>query len=110
MKLNLQTGIFEPYLDGLSADCLDFSPDGQWIAYVSYPGRELWKCRRDGSDKVLLEDGLLTYMPRWSPDGRRLAFAAVRKDAYGSLIGFTPSQRQDGGRAELVKGGERSRL
>jgi len=103
MKLNKQNGLFEPYLDGLSADCLDYSPDGQWIAYISFPGRELWKCRRDGSDKVLLEDGLLTYMPRWSPDGKRLAFAAIRKGVYRDRhrIFTIPAA---GGRAEPVKG------
>jgi dipeptidyl aminopeptidase/acylaminoacyl peptidase len=103
MRLNRRTGVFEPYLDGLSADCLDYSPDGQWIAYVSYPGRELWKCRRDGSDKVLLEDSMDTYMPRWSPDGKRLAFAAVRKSAAGEphqIYTIDPN----GGKAEPVKG------
>jgi WD40 repeat protein/tRNA A-37 threonylcarbamoyl transferase component Bud32 len=103
MKLNRQTDHFEPYLDGLSADGLDYSPDGQWIAYVSYPGRELWKCRRDGSDKVLLEDGLLTDKPRWSPDGKRLAFAALRKGSWGEphrIYTIDPN----GGKAELVKG------
>jgi len=103
MKLNRKTGVFETYLDGLSADCLDYSPDGQWIAYVSYPGRELWKCRRDGSDKVLLEDGLLTYNPRWSPDGKRLAFAAVRKDDWGQAHRIY-TIAGDGGKSELVKG------
>ena len=103
MKLNKQTGIFEPYLGGLSGDCLDYSPDGQWIAYVSFPGRELWKCRRDGSDKVLLEDGMLTYMPRWSPDGKRLAFAATRKGVWADphRIITIPT---GGGKAEPVKG------
>jgi Tol biopolymer transport system component len=103
MKLNKQTGIFEPYLGGLSGDCLDYSPDGQWIAYVSFPGRELWKCRRDGSDKVLLEDGMLTYMPRWSPDGKRLAFAATRKGVWADphRIFTIPT---GGGKAEPVKG------
>jgi dipeptidyl aminopeptidase/acylaminoacyl peptidase len=103
MKLDREPGIFEPYLGGLSADCLDYSPDGQWIAYVSYPARALWKCRRDGRDKVLLEDGLLTYMPRWSPDGKRLAFAAVRKGVWGDphrIHTIDPN----GGKAELVKG------
>ncbi len=103
MKLNRQTDHFEPYLGGLSADCLDYSPDGQWIAYVSFPERELWKCRRDGSDKVLLEDGLLTYMPRWSPDGKRLAFAAVRKGTHGESHRIYTIDA-NGGKADPVKG------
>jgi DNA-binding winged helix-turn-helix (wHTH) protein/WD40 repeat protein len=102
MKLNRQSGIFEPYLEGLSATCLDYSPDGQWIAYVSYPDMELWKCRRDGSDRVLLQDSMYTYMPRWSPDGKRLAFAAIRKGESGLYrIYIMPAAV---GKAELVKG------
>ena len=104
MKLNRQTDRFEPYLDGLSADCLDYSPDGQWIAYVSYPARELWKCRRDGSDKVLLEDSLDIYMPRWSPDGKRLAFAATRKGGAWSDPFRIYTIAVEGGKAEPVKG------
>jgi DNA-binding winged helix-turn-helix (wHTH) protein/dipeptidyl aminopeptidase/acylaminoacyl peptidase len=103
MKLNRRTDHFEPYLDGLSADGLDYSPDGQWIAYVSYPGRELWKCRRDGSDKVLLEDGLLADKPRWSPDGKRLAFAALRKGVWGEPHRIYVID-SGGGKAEPVKG------
>ena len=102
MKLNKQTGVFEPYLDGLSAETLDYSPDGQWIAYVSAPGQELWKCRRDGSDKVLLEDSLLTYVPRWSPDGKRLAFTAAKKGGQGDpyrIYTIDPN----GGKTEPVK-------
>lgn len=78
MKLNRGTGVFEPYLDGLPADCLDYSPDGKWIAYVDFPRGKLWKCKRDGSGRVLLDDSLFAYyMPRWSPDGTRIAFAAT---------------------------------
>ena len=102
-KLNIRTGHFEPFLDGLSADCVDFSPDGQWIAYVSFPARELWKCRRDGSDRVLLEDRLLTYMPRWSPDSKRLAFAAVEKGIFAARHRIY-TVAADGGRTESVKG------
>lgn len=72
MKLNLKTNAWEPFLGGIPADCAAFSPDGQWIAYVSCPGEQLWKCRRDGSGKVLLDDGLSTYNPRWAPDGSRI--------------------------------------
>jgi dipeptidyl aminopeptidase/acylaminoacyl peptidase len=103
MKLNNQTGLFEPYLNRLSAETLDYSPDGQWIAYVTYPGRELWKCRRDGSDRVLLEEGLDTGVPRWSPDGKRLAFMAYRKGVFGDpyRVYTIPA---DGGAAGLVNG------
>ena len=35
MKLNRRTNAWEPFLGGLAADCFNYSPDGQWIAYMS---------------------------------------------------------------------------
>jgi dipeptidyl aminopeptidase/acylaminoacyl peptidase len=103
MKLNRRSGVFEPFLGGLSADCLDYSADGQWIAYVTFPKRELWKCRRDGSDKVLLEGDMVTYMPRWSPDGKQLAFAG-RKKGWHAEPHRIYTIAADGGRSQQVKG------
>ena len=102
MKLNKRTNVFEPYLDGLSAEGFSYSSDGQWVAYVTYPARGLWKCRLDGSDKVLLEDGLRAMMPRWSPDGKRIAFAAARRGIIEPHRIYTIAA--EGGGAELVKG------
>ena len=102
-KLNRQTGLFEPYLDGLSAEGFDYSPDGEYIAYVTYPAQELWKCRRDGRDRVLLCDGLRAMMPRWSPDGKRLAFAAASKEIFAQPYRIHTIDAK-GGKAEPVKG------
>ena len=105
MKLNKQTGLFEPYLDRISAETLDYSPDGQWIAYVSFPELELWKCRRDGSDRVLLEDDLRAFVPRWSPDGKRLAFMAAGMRLQRSF----PDLYHSGGRRQGRTGEGRAR-
>lgn len=102
MKLSKQTGLFEPYLDRVSAQTLDYSPDGQWIAYVSYPEFQLWKCRRNGSDRVLLQDDLRAFVPRWSPDGKRLAIMAAGMRSSDPFQIYTIAA--EGGRAELVKG------
>ena len=48
----------QPYLSGISAGEADFSPDGQWIVYVSYPDLTLWRVRTDGSQRMQL-----TYKP-----------------------------------------------
>ena len=45
MKLDRKTNAWEPFLGGLAADEISSSTDGQWIAYVSWPKAELWKCR-----------------------------------------------------------------
>ncbi|HEU5351790.1 MAG TPA: protein kinase [Terracidiphilus sp.] len=66
---------FVPYLDGISAEWLDFSKDRKWIAYVSYPDGALWKCRADGSGKMQLTfPPAHPVLPRWSPDGLSLLY------------------------------------
>jgi Tol biopolymer transport system component len=66
---------FEPYLGGLKGFELDYSRDGKWIAYISYPERALWKLRTDGSDRMQLTFPPINPIePHWSPDGSRIAF------------------------------------
>ena len=66
---------FVSYLSGVSAGEADFSPDGQWIVYVSYPELTLWRARTDGTQKMQLTFWpLYATLPRWSPDGKQIAF------------------------------------
>jgi len=72
---------FVPYLSGISAEGLVFSRDGQWVAYTSYPDGTLWRSKVDGSERLQLTfPPLRVLLPRWSPDGRRIAFNATRPD------------------------------
>ncbi len=55
-----------------------FSPDGKWIAYVSWSdaeGGHLWKAPAEGGEPVRLS-GIPAYYasPRWSPDGEKILF------------------------------------
>ena len=63
----------EPYLGGISAELLDFSRDGKYVAYVTFPGGILWRANRDGAGLVqLTEPPFYPRNPRWSPDGTKL--------------------------------------
>ena len=70
---------FVPYLAGISAGELDFSRDGKWITYASYPDATLWRSRTDGSDRIQLTYApAFAGLPRWSPDGTQLAYVAAQ--------------------------------
>jgi Tol biopolymer transport system component len=64
-----------PYLGGESICMVDFSRDGQWIAFVTYPEGTLWRSRIDGSERrQLTVPPMAVANPRWSPDGQLIVF------------------------------------
>ncbi len=59
--------MIEPYLGGISAEFVTFSPDGNSLAYVTFPEGILWRANRDGSGRVQMTD---PPMYPSCPDGR----------------------------------------
>ena len=77
-RLDSKTQQFVPYLSGLSIEGLDFSRDGEWVTYVTFPEGSLWRGKVDGSQQAQLTfPPMQVFLPRWSPDGKRIAFAAT---------------------------------
>jgi Tol biopolymer transport system component len=67
-----------PYMNGLSAEQVRFSRDGQWVAYVTYPQGTLWRSKVDGSERLQLTfSPQQAGLPRWSPDGKKILFIAA---------------------------------
>ena len=74
IRYNGKSG-FAQYLDGRSIRDVSFSSDGKWLAYVTVPEGQLWRSKVAGSDRVqLTPDGIQAALPRWSPDGKQIAF------------------------------------
>jgi Tol biopolymer transport system component len=63
-----------PILDDVSMLQFVISPDGQWMAYTDYPGRNLWKSKLDGSEKLQLTHSY-AVMEQWSPDSKWLVYS-----------------------------------
>lgn len=74
-RYDQRTKQFLPYLGGISASDVSFSPDGMWMAYVSYPEPVIWRSRTDGSQKLQLTSSQsLAACPIWSTDGKKIVF------------------------------------
>jgi DNA-binding winged helix-turn-helix (wHTH) protein/Tol biopolymer transport system component len=70
-----QTAELVPYLSGISAEGVEASRDGQWLAYTLFPEGTLWRSNITGTDRVQLTfPPMRAFLPRWSPDGKQIAF------------------------------------
>jgi Tol biopolymer transport system component/DNA-binding winged helix-turn-helix (wHTH) protein len=98
----------------LSDDSPDYSPDGRKIVFASNRSGDfgIWVCDADGANAVQLVNGgaCLTGTPRWSPDGRWIAYDSRSSepgregnaDIYVVSAAGGPSRQLTAGAAENV--------
>ena len=82
---------FAPFLGGLSAAEFVISPDKQWMVYTDYPRHFLWRSRLNGSEKLQLTNSYAVW-PRWSPNGKSIAYMDWRAIYLISSEGGTPER------------------
>jgi Tol biopolymer transport system component len=88
---------FQPFLSGISATDPTFSPDGKWVAYVTYPDHTLWRSRSDGSERTQLTyPPMVVSFPSISPDGTKVSFHTNEREVFViSMDGGTPQRVSD---------------
>ena len=92
-----------PFLGGISACYVTFSPDAQWVAYVSYPDGSLWRSRLDGTERMQLSTSPTRVVnPRWSPDGKFIVFMDLSGTGSRAIYIVSPGGGQP---RPLVSGG-----
>jgi WD40 repeat protein len=107
VRYDARTSQFAPFLSGISAEHVAFSRDGQWVTYISYPEGTLWRSKVDGSERTQLTfPPMRVVLPRWSPDGKQIAFNAMLPGKSWNIYLIS----RDGGTAQRILPSEQAQM
>jgi dipeptidyl aminopeptidase/acylaminoacyl peptidase len=90
------------------------SPDGQWVAYTvsttdlkkDKSDTDVWMISWDGATNLKLTSSPESESsPRWSPDGKYLAFTSGRQDGKGGQVWLLDRRGGEASRITEIKGG-----
>ncbi len=102
-RYDATSGQLVPYLGGISANDVSFSKDGQWVAYSAFPEGNVWRSKIDGSERLQLTFApMQALLPRWSPDGKQIAFQGITPDKPWTMYLISA----DGGSLQEVAPGD----
>ncbi len=82
----------------------DVSADGDWLTYHTFDARQdIYVVRNDGSgERQVTDDAAKDWMPRWSPDGHKIAFYSNASGNYQIWV----ANRDGSGRMRLTNSTE----
>ena len=92
----------------------ELSPDGAWVAYTvttvdsakDKSDNDIWMTSWDGATTIRLTSSPESESsPRWSPDGRYLAFLSGRQEGKGAQVWLLDRRGGEAQRITQVKGG-----
>ncbi|HKW11947.1 MAG TPA: S9 family peptidase [Gemmatimonadaceae bacterium] len=92
----------------------EISPDGQWVAYTvttvdsakDKSDNDVWMTSWDGATTIRVTSSPESESsPRWSPDGRYLAFLSGRQEGKGAQIWLLDRRGGEAQRITQLKGG-----
>ena len=90
------------------------SPDGAWVAYTvsavdsarDKSDNDVWMTSWDGAQTVRLTSSTENEgTPRWSPDGRYLAFLSGRQEGKGAQLWLLDRRGGEAQRVSQIRGG-----
>jgi Tol biopolymer transport system component len=81
VRFDMSTHSFSLFLPGVAARDVDFMRKADWIAYVRSTDDALWVSRSNAKEaRAVTTPGMIVELPRWSPDGKRIAFMGKQPD------------------------------
>lgn len=80
VRFDLKSRQFLPILPGFPLTGVSYSANEEWVASISLDST-LARMKPDGTQRLVLTPaGLDAWEPRWSPDGKQIAFIGRRKN------------------------------
>ncbi|HTW48289.1 MAG TPA: winged helix-turn-helix domain-containing protein [Acidobacteriaceae bacterium] len=106
LRYDRSTSIFVPYTSGLSnARRVEFSRDGNWVAWIRQDDGSLWRSRADGTGRLQLTGRpMQVFMMHWSPNARQLVLMGQQPGKPWKVY----TMDADGGHLQEVMNEDRS--